>query len=109
MSDNPWDNIPAEVSSRIQKFTANYLNSKYLTYPDSAKVRAPKIIHCSPWGTHRYQAWEVELLDTPLIQRLRQIHQTAGCLLTFPSSTHSRFEHTLGVVHQSTKLFDSVK
>jgi uncharacterized protein len=109
MSDAPWSKVPSDISKRIEVFVANYLREDYLAYPGPSKVRAPKIIHCSPWGTHRYQGWEIDLLDTPLLQRLRQIHQTAGCLLTFPSSTHSRFEHTLGVVHQSTKLFDSVK
>lgn len=50
------------------------------------------------------KSYEVALIDTPLIQRLRQIRQTAFTFLTYPSSTHSRFEHTLGVVHQCTRL-----
>lgn len=104
-----WDSIPSELRDRVEQFVRNYLREDYRAYPEGTKVRAPKIIHCSPWGTHRYHRWEVDILDTPLLQRLRQIHQTAGCLLTFPSSTHSRFEHTLGVLQQATRLFEAIK
>ncbi len=104
-----WDSVPADVKAAVERFVSNYLRDEYVAYPSGTKVRAPKIIHCMPWGTHRYQPWEVDLVDTPLVQRLRQIHQTAGSFLTFPSSTHSRFEHTLGVVHQASNLMDAIK
>lgn len=104
----PWDHVEPEIKARINNFVHTYLKEDYVAYPQEQKVRAPKIIHTSPWGTHRYKRWEIDLIDTPLLQRLRQIHQTAGSLFTFPSCTHSRFEHTLGVVHQSSRLFDAV-
>jgi HD superfamily phosphohydrolase len=43
-------------------------------------------------------------MDTPLVQRLRQIHQMGATRFTYPSTTHSRFEHTLGVMLQIAKL-----
>jgi HD superfamily phosphohydrolase len=65
---------------------------------------APKVIHDAIWGTQRLYENEVAILDTPLLQRLRQIHQTGFTYLTFPSVTHTRFDHTLGVLYQADRL-----
>jgi hypothetical protein len=42
---------------------------------------------------------EVELLDTPALQRLRGIRQLAMASLIYPGAVHTRFDHTLGVLH----------
>lgn len=67
-----------------------------------------KIIHDPLWGTIRLDPWEVALLDLPLFQRLRQIHQTSLVSYVFPGCSHTRFEHTLGVLQQAQKIMDSV-
>ena len=51
---------------------------------------------------------EARLIDTPLFQRLRHIAQNGPTRLVYPSLLGTRFEHTLGVVHVATKIFDSV-
>lgn len=67
-----------------------------------------KIVHDPLWGTIKLEPWEVALLDLPLIQRLRQIHQTSLVSYVFPGCSHTRFEHTLGVIQQTQKLIDAV-
>jgi HD superfamily phosphohydrolase len=67
-----------------------------------------KIIHDPLWGTIKLHPWEVALLNLPLFQRLRQIHQTSLVSYVFPGCSHTRFEHTLGVIQQTQKLIDAV-
>lgn len=62
------------------------------------KIRDRKVIHDALYGSNIFYEHEITVLDTPLLQRLRQVHQTGLCFLTFPTSIHSRFDHTLGVM-----------
>jgi HD superfamily phosphohydrolase len=39
------------------------------------------------------------LLDAPAVQRLRHIKQLSTIRLVYPSASHTRFEHSLGVYH----------
>ena len=55
-----------------------------------------------------YRDKEIVFLDTPLLQRLRRIHQTGLAFLTSPTAVHSRFDHTLGVVNRCSKLIDEL-
>jgi len=91
------------VKTKIESFLEVYLAGA------TTEVRAPKAIHDSLWGTHLFQPHEIALLNTPLLQRLRQIHQTSLAYFTFPSATHTRFEHTIGVVNQCDKLFEALR
>jgi HD superfamily phosphohydrolase len=42
---------------------------------------------------------ELSIIDDPLFQRLRRIRQLSGAHLTYPAAQHTRFEHSLGVMH----------
>ena len=44
------------------------------------------------------------IIDTQSFQRLRYIQQLATCHYAFPSATHSRFSHSLGVYHLADRL-----
>ena len=57
----------------------------------------------------RLDPHEVGVWDTPIVQRLRGIHQTALTCLVYPGLTHSRFEHSLGVFHVAERMLESLK
>ncbi len=49
---------------------------------------------------------ELAVADHPWMQRLRWIRQTGFSELSFPGATHSRFLHSLGVMHLAGQAFD---
>lgn len=58
----------------------------------------PKQINDPIWGTIELAPWEVALLDTALLQRMRGVRQLGLAQLVFPGAGHDRLEHILGVV-----------
>jgi len=46
---------------------------------------------------------ELYIIDNPVFQRLRRIRQLSGAHLTYPAAQHTRFEHSLGVMHISSQ------
>jgi HD superfamily phosphohydrolase len=51
---------------------------------------------------------ERKVIDSPPFQRLRDIHQLAMTYLVYPGATHTRFEHSLGVMELASRIFDVV-
>ena len=48
---------------------------------------------------------EQKIIDSSIFQRLRRIRQLSGAHLTYPGAQHTRFEHSLGVMHPN---FDKI-
>jgi HD superfamily phosphohydrolase len=48
---------------------------------------------------------EREILNSRPVQRLRDIHQLALTYLVYPGSTHRRFEHSLGTMELSSRIY----
>jgi len=51
------------------------------------------------WNNIRVDSLALELVDTPVFQRLRYVRQLGLTYLVYPGATHTRFEHALGAYH----------
>jgi len=60
------------------------------------------------YGYIRVRDIEREILDTKWMQRLRRISQLSTTSLVYPGATHTRFSHSLGVMHIAGKIGESI-
>jgi HD superfamily phosphohydrolase len=56
----------------------------------------------------RYDNDERRVIDSRPVQRLRNIRQLAMSFLVYPGATHSRFEHSIGVMELAGRVFDVI-
>lgn len=92
-----------EFLKRINQVTDRYL-SGFDCGPGSEKV-----IHDPIWGSVVYTRWEVQLIDTPLFQRLRDLRQLGMAEYTYPAARHSRYEHSLGTVAIASRMLENLR
>ena len=52
---------------------------------------------------------EVNLINTRAFQRLRRIRQLAMAFLVYPGTLHTRFDHSIGVMHIAGRICDRLK
>ncbi len=65
-------------------------------------IRDP--VHGDVYLTHE----ELAVLDTPEMQRLRGIKQLGTTNLVYPGATHTRFDHSIGVVHTTQRMIEAI-
>ncbi|WP_214070227.1 HD domain-containing protein [Mucilaginibacter sp. dw_454] len=49
------------------------------------------------------------ILAQPIFSRLRKVKQNSFLYYVFPSSNHTRFEHSVGVMHTAGRIYNSCK
>jgi len=60
------------------------------------------------YGFIEFNEWERDIINHPVFQRLRRIRQLGLTSMIYPGAMHTRFEHSLGVMHLATKMFDNI-
>jgi len=58
-------------------------------------------------GLMRLDGISTLIVDTPQFQRLRELKQLGLTYFVFPSASHNRFEHSLGVAYKAQEVGDS--
>ena len=60
------------------------------------------------WGMVEFDHAEIQLIDSPLLQRLRGIRQLGFSYLVYPSAEHTRIVHSLGMAHVVASFITSI-
>src|SRR5947208_4036381 len=92
-----------EVENGIKPAIADYLSFRVANPPGSAKA-----VKDAVWGMIDLTEKETVLIDSPIVQRLRFVKQLGVTYLTYPTAGHSRFEHTLGAMHQAERMLRAI-
>ena len=71
-------------------------------------LHADKKVYDSVHGFIPFDEFEKELLDSIPFQRLHYIHQLGIAYQVYPGATHTRFEHSLGVMMLASLMFDMI-
>lgn len=104
---------PREAVDRLEReleeICADWLRPHIERIRSGAVQPRPKVINDGLWGSLRLFPWEVAVLDSYLLQRLRFIRQLGVAHWVYPTAGHSRFEHSLGALHQMTALIDGLE
>jgi HD superfamily phosphohydrolase len=84
--------------------TPVFRQPEFLTNADEPRHR----VRCPIHGFIRFSENERQIIDHWLFRRLRWIRQLALTELLYPGATHTRFEHSLGVMEVATRIFDAL-
>lgn len=100
-----FDWIRKQIELYVDQVMESYLkeceqkcNNKMLTPVHT------KNFYDSVWGTIEINEGEIFILDSPIMQRLRNIKQLGLADVLYSSATHTRFSHTLGVLHTADTM-----
>ena len=96
-----------EVLKEFQARVDIFVNQSLSNYNPERHAK-DKSIRDAVWGTSKFYSWEMAILDSPLLQRLRDIRQTGAAYLVYPTAQHSRFDHTLGMVTVASRIVRSI-
>ena len=61
---------------------------------------------------HKYMNFDnlqMQIIDSPEFQRLREVKQLGLCYYVFPGASHNRFEHSLGVSYLCGLLIETLR
>jgi deoxynucleoside triphosphate triphosphohydrolase SAMHD1 len=67
-----------------------------------------KLINDTIYGQISLSNIAIKIIDTPQFQKLRNIKQLGACSFIFPTASHTRFEHSIGVAHLAKEFLQSL-
>jgi hypothetical protein len=68
----------------------------------------PKRLRTILYGDQRVSPGELDLLNTPALQRLYELHQLGLTDRVFIDASHSRLHHVIGVLEQTEKITNAI-
>jgi HD superfamily phosphohydrolase len=97
------ENLRQQIGPAIGRYLQDYKARISCARLDEKLIRDPI------FGFLRLRPYEALIVDSRLFQRLRGIFQTALTFLTYPSSIHTRFEHSLNCMNLATRVLQSLE
>ncbi|HEY1167845.1 MAG TPA: HD domain-containing protein [Candidatus Limnocylindrales bacterium] len=90
---------PSTAVAHPQMWAVNLVSDPIYGYLELTKRLTPD--RARKLGLAQEEAAEGDLLDSAWLQRMRRISQLQSARWVFPTAEHSRFTHSLGVMHEA--------
>ncbi|MEO6217584.1 MAG: HD domain-containing protein [Sphingomonas sp.] len=71
-------------------------------------IQFAKTIRIAVSDDVRLTKLETDIIDTPTFQRLRQVRQLGPSVWVYPTAVHTRFDHSLGVLHSVDQMVQAI-
>jgi hypothetical protein len=98
----------AQDTNEMLKPTAVSITDKDIDEIYKKHLNFHKVIRDSVHGDIWLTKLEIDIIDTPIFQRLRRIKQLGPTELVFPSAKHTRFEHSIGTLFVAQQIIDAI-
>lgn len=98
-----------EYKNGCEKFAESTLRPYIQLLERDSFAITSKEINDAVWKTIVVAPFEVLILDSPLLQRLRRIKQLGVAHWVYPGASHSRLEHSVGALHQVQRLLENMR
>lgn len=92
--------------------TLSQLQHQQPTYPAEEALGSShpgKIVNDPVHGHMYFPGTVVKAIDTPQVQRLRELKQLGTAYYVFPGASHNRFEHSLGTCNLATNMYEALR
>jgi HD superfamily phosphohydrolase len=93
-----------EVYNKVDAWVSEILGTRH-----APKIRDFKVFRDPIHDFIRIYPHEVAVIDSPVFQRLRRIRQNALAYFVYPGMHHTRFEHSMGVVHVAELVLNALE
>ena len=106
-NDDAYDDIPmSQMRQNPNILRANEpIVQDYYTKSERNKG---KVVN-DPVHNHMYFSGKMcDVIDTPQMQRLRELKQLGTAYYVFPGASHNRFEHSLGTSHLASNVYETL-
>ena len=98
------DHTPLRPHKRSQPATRTTDDAPAAQRQHIEAVEPLKSVRCNIHGTIDLEPLLVAVMDTHIFQRLKRLRQLGCADHVYPTATHSRFEHSIGVAHLAGRL-----
>lgn len=94
------------IQERFRQSIDDYLSS--VSLGRRSGHQSVKAVKDAVWGMIDLSWRELLVVDSPPLQRLRHVRQLGVTYLTYPTAGYSRFEHTIGAMHQAERMLRAI-
>ena len=99
--------MPSSVDARTEA-TADPDRRTPGAIVDGVNAVGARTVRDPLWGNVTLDRAAASIVDAPEFQRLRRVKQLGFAHLVYPGAVHTRFDHSIGSVHTTQKMIDSI-